>query len=192
MTETTQTAAPAGTALTELSGSYSIDPAHSRMGFVARHAMVTKVRGSFDEFEGSVTTGAQLADATVSVTLQTASVDTRNADRDGHLRTGDFFDVATYPTITFTSTEVSAPAADTLSIVGDLTIKGVTKSVTIDFDYAGGATDPFGMQRVGFEGSTTLLRSDYGISFNAALETGGVLVSDKITLEIEISAVKNA
>lgn len=192
MTDTTQTAAPAGTALSDLSGSYTIDPAHSQLGFVARHAMVTKVRGSFNDFEGSVTTGAQLADVSVSVTIQTASIDTRNPDRDGHLRTGDFFDVATYPTITFSSTEVAALDAETLRIAGDLTIKGVTKSVTIDFDYAGGATDPFGMQRVGFEGSTTLLRSDYGMTFNAALETGGVLVSDKITLEIEISAVKNA
>ncbi len=189
MTDTTQQTT---TTLTDLAGSYTIDPAHSQMGFVARHAMVTKVRGSFNEFEGTVTTGPGLSGTAIAVTLQVASIDTRNADRDGHLRTGDFFDAATYPTITFTSTGVSAVDDETLRVAGDLTIKDVTKQVVIDFDYAGGATDPYGMQRVGLEGSTTLLRSDYGISFNAALETGGVLVSDKITLEIEISAVRNA
>jgi polyisoprenoid-binding protein YceI len=177
--------------LTGLAGTYTIDPTHSRMGFTARHAMVTKVRGSFKEFEGTVTAGEQLADTDIAVTIQVASIDTNNADRDGHLRTNDFFEAETYPTITFVSTEVVPVGDDTLRVTGDLTIKGTTKPVTIDFDYAGGATDPFGQQRVGFEGSTTVLRSDYGITWNAALETGGVLVSDKITLEIEISAIRN-
>lgn len=188
MTETTKT----GSALTDLTGSYTIDGTHSRMGFVARHAMVTKVRGSFNEFDGSITTGDGPADAAIEVTIQVASVDTRNADRDAHLRTNDFFDAPTHPTITFSSTEVIPVDDETLRVAGALSIKGISRPVVIDFEYAGGATDPFGMQRVGFEGSTTLLRSDFGISFNAALETGGVLVSDKITLEIEISAVKNA
>lgn len=178
--------------LTDLIGDYTIDPQHSQMGFVARHAMVTKVRGSFTDFEGTVRGGQSLTDSSVSLTLQVASVNTNNPDRDGHLKTGDFFDVAAHPTITFVSTSVEPVDEETLRIAGDLNIKGVTRPVSVDFAYAGAATDPFGMQRVGFEGRTTVLRSDFGMTFNAALETGGVLVSDKITLEIEISAVKDA
>lgn len=179
------------TALSDLTGDYTIDPMHSQMGFVARHAMVTKVRGSFTDYEGTVRGGDSVEDASISVIMQTASVDTRNPDRDGHLRTGDFFDVETYPTITFASTQVETTSDSVLRVIGDLTIKGTTQQVSIDFEYNGAATDPYGMQRVGFEGRTTVLRSDFGMTFNAALETGGVLVSDKITLEIEISAVKN-
>ncbi|MGB3257268.1 MAG: YceI family protein [Ornithinimicrobium sp.] len=178
-------------ALTDISGDYTIDPQHSQMGFVARHAMVTKVRGTFTEFEGSVNGGESIEDASISVSLQVASLSTRNADRDGHLLTGDFFDVENHPTIDFVSDSVEPLDAETLRVGGQLTIKGVSRPVSIDFAYAGAATDPFGLQRVGFEGSTTVLRSDFGMTFNAALETGGVLVSDKITLEIEISAVKN-
>ncbi|MBO1767184.1 MULTISPECIES: YceI family protein [Allobranchiibius] len=180
------------TALKDLNGTYTIDPAHSELGFVARHAMVTKVRGSFKDIEGTATSGAGLSDAKIDITIQVASVDTRDENRDGHLRTGDFFEVEKFPTMTFHSTDVTAVDDDTLRVVGDLTIKETTKSVTIDFDYNGSATDPFGNERVGFEGSTTITRSDYGINFNAALETGGVLVSDKITLQIEISAIKQA
>ncbi len=186
---TTSTQQPA--ALSDITGDYTIDPQHSQMGFVARHAMVTKVRGTFTEFEGSVTGGAALSDASVSVSLMVASLNTRNPDRDGHLLTGDFFEVESHPTITFVSDSVEPLDEETLRIGGQLTIKGVSRRVSIDFAYAGAATDPYGMQRIGFEGSTTVLRSDFGMTFNAALETGGVLVSDKITLEIEISAVKN-
>lgn len=180
------------TALNELAGNFTIDAGHSRMGFVARHAMVTKVRGSFNEFDGSVSTDGRLENTAINVAIQVGSVDTRSADRDGHLRTGDFFDVAAYPAMTFASNKVTAVDEETLRVAGALTIKDVTKPVVIDFEYAGSATDPFGNQRVGFEGSTQLLRSDFGMMFNAALETGGVLVSDKITLEIEISAIKDA
>lgn len=192
MSQTTSQPVGSTTPMRELTGDYTIDPMHSNMGFVARHAMVTKVRGSFADFEGAVSVGDSVEATSVSVTIQTASVDTRNPDRDGHLRTGDFFDAATHPTITFVSTRVEAVGEDILKITGDLSIKGSTQQVSIDFEYGGSATDPFGMQRVGFEGRTTVLRSDFGMTFNAALETGGVLVSDKITLEIEISAVKNA
>ncbi|WP_116115889.1 YceI family protein [Austwickia chelonae] len=178
------------TTLNQLAGTYTIDPAHSRIGFVARHAMVTKVRGSFDEFTGSATTGEGLAEASVRIDIQVASVDTRNADRDGHLRTGDFFDAERFPAITFASTDLVAVDESTLRMTGDLTIKDVTRSVTIDFDYAGAAQDPFGNERIGFEGSTVINRKDYGLTWNAALETGGVLVSEKITLEFEISAIK--
>jgi len=180
------------TVLTDLSGSYAIDPAHSEIGFVARHAMITKVRGSFTDVAGTATAaGAQLAGSTIAVTIQTTSVDTRNADRDAHLRGDDFFDVEKYPTITFASTSVAA-ADDHLLVTGDLTIKDVTRAVTIDFEFTGGATDPFGNERIGFEGSTTVNRKDFGLTWNAALGAGGVLVSEKVTLEFEISAIKTA
>lgn len=180
------------TTLKDLNGSYTIDPAHSEIGFVARHAMVTKVRGSFLEFEGTASASTGLQDAKIAITIQVGSVDTRDANRDGHLRTNDFFEVDTYPTMTFNSTDITAADDTTLRVVGDLTIKNTTKSITIDFDFNGAATDPFGNERIGFEGSTTIIRSEYGVNFNAALETGGVLVSDKITLQLEISAIKAA
>jgi len=187
----TTTAAPVVT-LQDLDGTYVIDPSHSRMGFVARHAMVTKVRGSFQEFSGSATTGAGLADAKIEVAIKADSINTGTADRDGHLRSGDFFGTDEHAELTFVSTSVEAVDAETLRVSGDLTIKGTAKPVTIDFEYAGAATDPFGNLRVGFEGSTVIKRSEYGITWNAALEAGGVLVSDKVTLEIEISAIKQA
>lgn len=178
--------------LADLNGTYTLDPSHTEIGFVARHAMVTKVRGSFTEFEGSATTGANLENASIQLTIAAASVDTRSADRDGHLRSGDFFDVETYPTITFRSTDVVAADAETLRVTGDLTIKDVTRPVTIDFSFEGVAVDPFGNERAGFEGSVVVNRKDFGLQWNAALETGGVLVSEKVTLAFEISAIKNA
>jgi len=184
--------APAFT-LSDLTGEYTIDPAHTRIGFVARHAMVTKVRGSFNDFEGSaVVDGDNPEKSSAKVVIKSASVDTRNEQRDGHLRTNDFLDPATYPEITFVTTAVRAVDADNYEVTGDLTIKGVTKSITIPFAFEGAAKDPFGNTRIGFEGSVTINRGDFGITFNAALETGGVLVSDKITLEFEVSAIKNA
>lgn len=178
--------------LTDLAGTYTLDPSHTRIGFVTRHAMVTKVRGSFNEFEGTATTDAGVQNAAINLTLQVASVDTRNADRNGHLVSADFFDAEKYPTITFNSTNIEALDAETLRVTGDLTIKDVTAPVTIDFEYAGAATDPFGNERVGLEGSVVVNRKDYGLTWNAALETGGVLVSEKVTLEFEVSAIKNA
>ncbi|MBC3841752.1 polyisoprenoid-binding protein [Streptacidiphilus sp. 4-A2] len=182
------------TAITpELSGNYSIDPAHSRIGFVARHAMVTKVRGSFNDVSGTVVVDAEdPTKSSAKVTIQVVSVDTRNADRDNHLRTNEFLDVASYPEITFASTDVKLNGDSNVTLTGDLTIKGVTKPVTIDFDYQGAATDPFGNQRLGFEGSHTISRQDYGVSWNAPLETGGVLVGDKIVLEFDLSLIKAA
>lgn len=180
------------TTLHELDGTYTIDPSHSRLGFSTRHAMVTKVRGSFNEVEGTATTGPRLEGASIELVIQAASVDTRSEDRDAHLRSGDFFDVENYPTLTFRSTEVTAADDETLRVTGDLTIKDVTRPVTVDFEYAGGATDPFGNERIGFEGSVVVNRKDFGLVWNAALETGGVLVSEKVTLEFEVSAIKNA
>ena len=177
--------------VTDLSGTYVLDPAHTRVGFVARHAMVTKVRGQFNEFEGTaVVDGTDLTRSTVQLTIQAASIDTRNAQRDEHLRTNDFLDLANYPQITFTSTSVAHLGGNDFEVTGDLTIKDVTKQITIPIEFTGAATDPFGNQRIGFEGSTEIVRSDYGVTYNAALETGGVLVSDKIVLEFEISAIK--
>jgi polyisoprenoid-binding protein YceI len=181
------------TSLEDLSGTWTFDPAHTRIGFVARHAMVTKVRGSFNEFEGSaVVDGADLANSTTQLTIQTASIDTRSAQRDEHLRSNDFLAIDEFPQITFVSTGVRQTSPTSLELTGDLTIKGVTNAVTVPFEFEGAATDPFGNLRAGFEGSVTINRKDYGVSWNAALETGGVLVSEKIVLEFEVSAIKNA
>ena len=179
------------TATETATGTYTIDPGHSRIGFVARHAMITKVRGSFNEFEGSGYFDAENpANSRLELTIQAASIDTRSADRDGHLRSNDFFDMEKYPTITFTSTAVDKVDDDTYRVTGDLTIKDVTKPVTVDFEYAGTAVDPFGNTRLGLDGSVVVNRKDWGVNWNAALEAGGVLVSEKVTLEFEVSAIK--
>ena len=176
---------------TDLTGTYTLDPTHTRIGFVARHAMVTKVRGSFNEFEGTaVIDGADPANSSVRVTIDAASIDTRNAQRDEHLRSNDFFAMDEYPEITFKSTSVEQIGDAEYRVTGDLTLKGVTKPVTVDFDYTGAAVDPFGNQRIGLEGTTTINRKDWGVTWNAPLETGGVLVSEKVTLEFEVSAVR--
>ena len=175
-----------------LTGTYSIDPSHSQIGFGARHAMVTKVRGQFNEFSGTGYFNAENpAESNLQVTIQAKSIDTRNADRDNHLRGTDFFSMDEFPLITFASTAFSKIDADTFKVTGDLTVKGVTKSISIDMDFTGQAVDPWGNQRVGFEGKTTINRSDWGVNFNAALEAGGVLVSEKISLEFEISAIRS-
>jgi polyisoprenoid-binding protein YceI len=180
-------------ALTDLSGTYTLDPAHTRIGFVARHAMVTKVRGAFNDFEGTATLdGTNPANSSAQVTIKAGSIDTRNAQRDEHLRSNDFLAMEQYPQITFVSTGARQIDDTTFELTGDLTIKGVTNSITVPFSYEGAATDPYGNLRVGFEGAVTISRKDYGITWNAALETGGVLVSDKVVLEFEVSAIKNA
>ena len=174
-----------------LTGTYAIDPSHSRIGFVARHAMVTKVRGSFNEFEGTGTFDAEdPSKSQLRLVIQAKSIDTRNADRDGHLRGNDFFAMEQYPEIRFESTAVEQLDAETYRVTGDLTIKGVTKPVSVDFEYTGTAVDPYSNVRVGFEGKTVINRTDWGVSWNGVLETGGVLVSEKITLEFEVSAIR--
>src|SRR3954471_10143939 len=188
---------PAMTAIapsyTDLTGTYTLDPTHTRIGFVARHAMVTKVRGSFNEFEGTaVVDGEDPANSSVRVTIDAASVDNRNAQRDEHLRTNDFLALEQYPQITFVSTGIRQAGDATFEVTGDLAIKDVTNRITVPFEFESAAQDPFGNQRIGFDGSITISRKDYGITWNAALETGGVLVSDKIVLEFEVSAIKNA
>jgi polyisoprenoid-binding protein YceI len=174
-----------------LTGTYAIDPTHSRIGFSARHAMVTKVRGSFNEFEGTGHFDADNAGLSrLELTIKTASIDTRNADRDAHLRGNDFFDMERYPEIRFASTSVEQVDPANYRVTGDLTIKGVTRSVTLDLEYTGSSVDPFQNQRIGFEGKATVNRKDWGVNWNAALEAGGVLVSEKVTLEFEVSAIR--
>ena len=177
--------------LEDLTGAYQLDPAHTRLGFTARHAMVTTVRGSFGEFEGSAHLDfADPTRSTATLRIKTASITTGQEQRDGHLRSADFFDAETYPEIVFTSTGVEQVDEDTFKLLGDLTVKDVTRPVTIEFTYNGTARDPFGNLRAGFEGRTTINRKDWGLSWNAALETGGFLVSDKIKLELDVSAIK--
>jgi len=168
-------------------GTFNIDPSHSRVGFSARHAMVTKVRGSFNDYTGAAVVADGVASINIDITV--ASVDTRNADRDGHLQSADFFDVANFPKITFASTSVKESGSEKLSVEGNLTIKDVTKPITIEFEYSGTATDPFGNARFGFEGAAEINRKDFGLTWNAALETGGILVSENIKLEFEISTI---
>ena len=179
------------TSLTDLKGTYVIDGAHSRIGFSARHAMVTKVRGGFQQFEGTAQlNGEDPAASKVDVTIQAASFDSGVQMRDDHVKGGDFLDVEKYPTVTFSSTDVKVTGPDTFDLTGNLTIKDQTHPITIPFSYVGTAKDPFGNLRSGFEGETTINRQDYGIVWNAALETGGVLVSEKVTLDFEISAIQ--
>jgi len=168
-------------------GTWTVDPSHSELGFVARHLMVTKVRGQFKEFEGSVKVGDDITDSQVTAVAQLGSVDTGSADRDTHLRSADFFDVENNPTMSFTSTEVTED-----SLKGDLTIKGVTRPVVFELDFSGLATDPWGNQKAGFEASTEINRKDFGLEWNVALEGGGVLVSEKIKINLDIQLTKAA
>jgi polyisoprenoid-binding protein YceI len=183
----------ANTDLTALTGDYTIDPAHSTIGFTVRHAMVTNVKGAFDEFSGSLhLDGSDPSASTASIDVKMDSINTGSADRDGHLKSADFFKIEEFPTMTFRSTKAEALGDEDYRITGDLTILGTTKPVTIDLEFNGAAKDPFGNERVGFEGKAEIKRSDWGLTWNTTLETGGVLVSDKIKLNFDISAIKNA
>ncbi|GAA2256352.1 YceI family protein [Streptomyces indiaensis] len=179
--------------LAALTGDYTIDPAHSTIGFTARHAMVTNVKGSFQDFTGALhLDGADPSRSTASLDVVMDSIETGNADRDGHLKSADFFKTEEFPTMTFRSTKAEALGGDDYRITGDLTILGTTRTLSIDLEFNGAAKDPFGNERVGFEGKAEILRSEWGLTWNAALETGGVLVSDKIKLNFDISAIRNA
>ncbi|WP_030223153.1 YceI family protein [Streptomyces bikiniensis] len=184
---------PVDPALAALTGDYTVDPAHSSIGFTVRHAMVTNVRGTFAEHEGTLKLdGTDPGASTASIDVKIASVDTGIADRDNHLRSGDFFDAERFPLMSFRSTRAEQLGGDTYRITGDLTIKDVTRPLSIDLEFNGSATDVYGNERVGFEGSAEILRSEWGLTWNAALETGGVMVSDKVRLTFDISAIKNA
>ncbi|MDO5661138.1 MAG: YceI family protein [Brachybacterium sp.] len=165
-------------------GTWTLDPSHSSAGFTVRHAGISKVRGSFAEVTGSLEVGTSYESLSISAELQTASITTGNEDRDNHLRSPDFFDAAQNPRITFRSTELKG---DTLH--GDLTIKGVTRPVELDLEFEGTATDPFGTYRAGFTGTTAISRKEFGLTWNAALEAGGVLVGDEVKIAIEAEFV---
>jgi len=169
-------------------GTYAIDTSHTRIGFAVRHMAVSKVRGDFADFSGTPELAEDPVDSTVSVTIQARSVDTRDANRDDHLRTGDFFDVENHPTWTFTSTSIRPVSATEWNVDGDLTIRGTTRPVTLDAVLEGVVQDPYGLHRVGFSAKTTIDREEFGVSFNGVLEAGGLVVGKRVDIEIEAEA----
>ena len=173
-------------------GIYDIDVSHTRLGFAVRHMAVSKVRGEFTEFSGTLDLAENPVDSKIQVTLQAASVETKDENRDNHLRTNDFFDVENHPTWTFTSTAIRPVTASEWKVDGDLTIRGVTKQVTLDATLEGVVQDPYGMHRVGFSATTSIIRDDFGVSFNAALEAGGVVVGKKVDIDLEVEATLRA
>jgi len=174
------------------SGTFSLDPAHTRVGFVARHLMVSKVRGSFTQVSGEITIDEDPLASRVEVRIPVASIDTGVADRDTHLRSPDFLDVETYPELTFRSTRVVDFKDNEFTLVGDLTIRNVTREVALDVEYEGVARTPWGNEVVGFTASTEVDREDFGMTWNVALETGGVLVGKKVKIEISAEGVRQA
>lgn len=171
-------------------GTYALDPSHSQVGFAVRHVMVSKTRGRFSDFAGTVEVGENPLESSVAVTIQTASIDTRDEQRDGHLRSGDFFDAEAFPTMTYESRSVRQVSEGRYIVDGDLTIKGVTKPVPLELNFEGGAADPWGGVRIGFSAKAELDREAFGLTWNQALETGGVLVGKKVSIEIEAEAIK--
>lgn len=171
-------------------GTWTIDPDHTRIGFVARHLMASKVRGTFGSFGGTIEIADDLTDSNVDVSIDTASVNTNAEDRDNHLRSGDFFDTEEFPTMRFASSEIKDLGDGKYEVTGDLTIKDVTKPVTLDTTYLGIVSDPWGNAKALLEATTKINREDWGLTWNAALETGGVLVSKDITIELEVQAAK--
>lgn len=177
---------------TPYAGTWQLDPTHSRIGFQARHAMVTKVRGAFNEVDGTITVDPRdISKSRVEITIKVASIDTRNADRDKHLRTNDFFDAPKYPDIVFRSTRIDQVEENSFIVNGNLTIKDTTREIAVPIEFTGVETDPFGNLRAGFEGSRRIDRREYGVNWNQLLDSGGVLVSERVLLEFEISAIKD-
>lgn len=173
--------------------SWTFDPMHSNVGFTVRHLVITKVHGRFTQWAGALTLGgADYADSKVDFTIDATSVDTHEPQRDAHLRSGDFFDVEKFPTIEFHSRKVVGAGEDRYRVIGDLTIHGVTREVVLNVEETGRLTDPWGKERIGFQAKTTIDRRDYGLTWNQALEAGGVVVSEKVEIELEIEAVKAA
>jgi len=187
------TTATTSTETSTLTGDYDVDATHSRIGYAAKHAMVATVRGQFSSYRADVHLDEENpAASTIRLEIDTASIDSGNADRDGHLRTPDFFDVETYPTIVFQSTKVEKVDDDVYTLIGDLTIKDKTRPVSAEFELTGTTTDPWGNFRLGFEGRTTVNRRDWGLVWNMPLDKGGVLVSEKVKLEFDISATRKS
>jgi polyisoprenoid-binding protein YceI len=173
-------------------GTWNVDPTHSRVGFAVKHLGIATVRGTFKDFEGTIEIGDDLSTAKAYGKVKTASVDTNQEGRDEHLRNSDFFDVEKYPEITFESTKIESTGDDELKITGNLTINGVTNEIVLDAEVGGTVVDPWGNDRVGLEASGQISRSDYGIKFGMALGAGNVGVGDKVKLSLDISAVKAA
>lgn len=168
---------------------YQIDPSHSQASFSVRHAGISRVRGSVPITSGSVVVGEDLASSSVTAELDAANITTGDKGRDDHLRSADFFSVETNPTWTFTSSSLTGDGED-FTLSGELTINGVSKPVELALEYTGSATDPFGQPRAAFEANTEISRKEWGITWNAALEAGGVLVGDKVKISLDISAIK--
>ncbi|MFJ7685164.1 YceI family protein [Peribacillus butanolivorans] len=172
---------------------WAIDPTHSAIEFSVKHMMIAKVKGSFNKFEANISANpSDLTTAEIDFTVDVASIDTRNADRDNHLRSADFFDVEKNPTLTFKSRKIVKTGDDEYDVTGDVTLNGFTNEETFAITFEGQGKDPWGNEKAGFSGKGKVKRSDYGLTYNAALETGGVLIGDQITLTIEIEAAKEA
>jgi polyisoprenoid-binding protein YceI len=173
-----------------VAGTWDIDPVHSEVGFSVRHMAVSKVRGRFDKFEGVIVTSEDPLSSTVTATIDATSINTNNEQRDGHIKSADFFEVEAHPTWTFTTTGVKADGDDYL-LTGDLTIKGVTKPVTLKLEVSGVGPDAYGGTRIGFSAAGEINRNDFGVSFNGPIPgvPGGVIVSDKVSLHLEIEGV---
>jgi len=170
-------------------GTYAIDASHTQLGFAVRHMAVSKVRGRLSKFDGTIDIAEDPTDSKVSLTIDATSVDTRDEARDNHLRTNDFFDVENHPTWSFTSTSISPEGPTEWKVAGDLTIRGVTKPVTLDVSLEGVVKDPYGNHRIGFSGKTTINREDFDVSFGAVMEAGGLVVAKKVDIELEVEAV---
>lgn len=183
----TVTTLPTGLA----AGTWTLDPSHTEASFTVRHAGISKVRGTVAVTGGAITVADDLTLSTVTATLDPSTINTNDAGRDGHIKSADFFDIEKFGEWTFVSTAVRPDGEDYI-VTGDLTIHGVTRSVELATEFGGSATDPFGNVRAGFSATTTISRKDFDITWNAALETGGVLVSDKVVIALEISAIHQA
>jgi len=172
---------------------WAVDTAHSNVNFAIRHMMVTNVKGAFHEFSAEIDADpTDLTTAEIDFTIQLASIETRNADRDAHLKTADFFDVENYPNLTFKSNKIVKTGDGEYNVTGDVTLHGVTRSETFKTTFEGSGKDPWGNEKVGFTVEGALKRSDYGLTYNAALETGGVLIADQVKISVDIQAAKQA
>ncbi|WP_102157336.1 YceI family protein [Zhihengliuella halotolerans] len=171
-------------------GIWTIDNSHSEIGFSVRHAGISKVRGRFSDVEGTLEIADSVADSTLEAVVQTASVDTRDENRDAHLKGEDFFNSTEFPTMTFTGKDLLGTGGE-FTLHGDLTIRGTTHPVDFAVEFQGTAVDPFGLTRAGFEATTQISRKEFGLTWNAALEAGGVLVGDKVTIILDLSLVKS-
>ncbi|MEV4410709.1 YceI family protein [Catellatospora sp. NPDC049609] len=173
-------------------GTFALDPAHTRVGFVIRHLVVSKVRGAFKDVAGEIVIAEEPLDSSVTATIQAASIDTGVADRDNHLRTGDFLEIEKYPELSFRSTGLRAKSGEHFILVGELTIKDVTKQVELELEFGGVQKSPYGQEVIGFSATTEIDREEYNVTWNQTLETGGVMLGKTLKIEIEGEAVRQA